>query len=125
MGPASEVKDVLQCMSEKGWGDTGFDNTLFDDQLGLVECLFLMPDKITLDYGGALVLDLYGFNFTTIMRKGRFLVNQASQKTQCFIHANGLCSGGTLNPDTIGTGKLVCDPPSLPVVSDNWKFATA
>jgi len=123
MGPAAELAKVLRCMSKKGWGDTGFDNTNFDDQKGLIECLFLHPETITLDYAGSLVLDLYGFNHSVLTRKGERLHNAVTKKVQCFVHAAGLCSGGELDSYSLG-GPLRCDPPHLAVQSDNAKYST-
>jgi hypothetical protein len=118
MGPAVDLLEVLRCMAGFGRGKTDLDDTLYDDQRGLVECLFRHPDKITLDYAGSIVLDMFGFNSDILWQNGTRLINKVTNTTQCFIHTNRLCTGGKLDPSSLGTGQLQCSPPELQVLKD-------
>jgi len=118
MGPAADLLQVLRCMAGLGRGKTDLDDTLYDDQRGLVECLFRHPDKITLDYTGSIVLDMFGFNSDIVRQAGPRLINQVTNTTQCFIHTNRLCTGSKLDPTSLGTEQLRCALPDLQVLQD-------
>ncbi|CAJ1397780.1 unnamed protein product [Effrenium voratum] len=84
MGPAKDVKEVLEAALDYEC-----------DQDGAAEYMLLHPDKVTLDYAGALVLNLHNFHqdekllkVETVNKQLR-LHNQVTGMTQCFVHGNG------------------------------------
>ena len=72
-----------------------------DDQFALAECMFRHPDLITIDYSGALILTLDGFQPGVLEKRGVLLRNVALDSAQCFAHlvpALVTCLGNTQSP---------------------------
>merc|ERR1712056_79903 len=83
IGPAAQLLQVLTCISRMGWAERGFNTKRFDEEVGLIACMYQQPDLITLDYGGNLVLDLYSFDQGVLRRRGDTMFNRASRQVQC------------------------------------------
>merc|ERR1711874_705782 len=91
MGPAWALRDVLGCMVKEGQrpkkGRAPY--AAYDDQLGLARCMFRDPQKITIDYSGSIVLDMWGLQDRIVEGHQGSIRNMATGLTQCFIHVNG------------------------------------
>jgi len=106
MGPANELAFVLDCMMAEGWDKECLKKPscnipllarrqvagngtqcCFDDQRALSLCALKYPNRISIDYAGALMMTTYGmYNMFQVERRG--IHNKVLGSTQCFVHAN-------------------------------------
>jgi len=62
----------------------------YDDQQGLIACMFERPELVSLDYSGTLSQQLLYCGDDVLHRENNIIVNKAAGNTsQCFVHGNG------------------------------------
>jgi hypothetical protein len=89
MGPPRALMEVLRCIEEHGILP---EKGELDDQYGLAICMFfVMPDRITMDYTGSIVLNLVQMSPKVLHRHPDedFVRNEVIDAAQCFVHGNG------------------------------------
>jgi len=101
MGPIVELEEILRCVLEMGLDRDCLAHPecprtqkgngkecCFDDQLGWTRCSLMHPDKVTIDFPGALVISTFALKVMVRIEQGR-LVSDITNGTQCFVHSNG------------------------------------
>lgn len=89
MGPPVELMQVLSCVKEHGIVP---EKGELDDQYGLAMCtFFVMPERITMDYTGSIVLNLVQMSPDILSQESSKGVvrNEVIGAAQCFVHGNG------------------------------------
>jgi hypothetical protein len=95
MGPVGEVREVVSGMLrfEDLPADAPFRNN-WHDQGAAILYMAENPHKVTLDYNGAIVLNLHQFPISDVMWvKQNSIRNKVLGRASCFIHANGPALG--------------------------------